>query len=338
MANPFEKKEWVDRQSETPSRRKLVATDIENVYEIERYEGEVTEVGDAYNADNMNDVEDRVYSGFENLDDTGIKITDPNNKFTSSYLVDCLYELFQYAASGKKAIASAIGSNASSSNAFSTLAGLITSGKQSLVSAIGSGSTSSTFSTLASLITSLKSSYQSTINSLNSKITSLNSTVSSLKSTITSLNSTISSGKGAIASAIGATSNGTPSSTADFDTLSGYISNYKKSFYVGRYQLSKSSIGSGNTKSISISKSFGFTPSTIFIHPISIDYDDSDDNYTYQYLNGIYNGSSTYVFGDGYNVKITNVSSSGFTLQVKADSDISNFELGGTNLYIYAYS
>ena len=60
----FDKKTWVDRQSTYPSRRKLThvsgtagATEVVNV---ERAEGTVEVQGDAFNATNMNNLEDRI--------------------------------------------------------------------------------------------------------------------------------------------------------------------------------------------------------------------------------------------------------------------------------------
>lgn len=57
----FEKKEWKDRVSEYPNRRTLTKADgsTEDVY-VSRNEGVVAEEGDAFSADNMNGLEERV--------------------------------------------------------------------------------------------------------------------------------------------------------------------------------------------------------------------------------------------------------------------------------------
>lgn len=59
----FEQKIWVDRQTEHPGRRRFVATETANVYDIERDEGLEIEAGDAFNAATMNDMERRIAEG-----------------------------------------------------------------------------------------------------------------------------------------------------------------------------------------------------------------------------------------------------------------------------------
>lgn len=131
MANKFTKKVWTDRVSATPMRRRLVATGITDVWDIEKVEGQVTEIGNAYDAVNMNDIENRVFNGFDILDDTDIKVVDAGNIFTATKLDGVLTELFQYAANGKTAIANAIG-GISSSSTFQVLANAITAIKTTL--------------------------------------------------------------------------------------------------------------------------------------------------------------------------------------------------------------
>lgn len=63
----FTKKTWKDRQSEYPTRRKLVSTGTTDEYDVTRAEGSVSQEGDAFNAVNMNDLEDRINAGFEDL-------------------------------------------------------------------------------------------------------------------------------------------------------------------------------------------------------------------------------------------------------------------------------
>ena len=57
----FNKKTWVDRNVEHPARRKLTAVSGEaDTYDVVRAEGTITDVGDAFNAETMNDLENRI--------------------------------------------------------------------------------------------------------------------------------------------------------------------------------------------------------------------------------------------------------------------------------------
>lgn len=67
----YERKVWVNRQSEHPSRRKLTPTGNDGEYDVSRSEGIIMEDGDAFDADTMNDLERRVEAGFTELDPTG---------------------------------------------------------------------------------------------------------------------------------------------------------------------------------------------------------------------------------------------------------------------------
>ena len=67
----YERKVWVNRQSEHPSRRKLTPTGNDGEYDVSRSEGVIMEDGDAFDADTMNDLERRVAAGFTELDPTG---------------------------------------------------------------------------------------------------------------------------------------------------------------------------------------------------------------------------------------------------------------------------
>ncbi len=60
----FSKKTWKDRQVEHPGRRRLSNTGTTDVYDVTREEGLVIEEGDALNAANFNDLENRVSSAF----------------------------------------------------------------------------------------------------------------------------------------------------------------------------------------------------------------------------------------------------------------------------------
>lgn len=123
MANKFEKRTWPDRQSQHPARRRLIPTDTEGTYDVEREEGEVTEAGRSFSKENMEDLEERIYAAFENLDAADITLIDSEKHFTANTVEEALKELFQYAADGKAAIAGAL--NTSASNTFDGLAAKI---------------------------------------------------------------------------------------------------------------------------------------------------------------------------------------------------------------------
>ena len=64
----YTKKTWMDRYVEHPSRRKLTpVSGEENVYDVTRSEGSVTTPGDAFNAENMNDLETRISEAYTDL-------------------------------------------------------------------------------------------------------------------------------------------------------------------------------------------------------------------------------------------------------------------------------
>ena len=66
----FSKKTWVNRQSEYPARRTLIAVDGEaDTYDVTRAEGSVTTEGDAFNAANMNDLENRIDAEFQDINE-----------------------------------------------------------------------------------------------------------------------------------------------------------------------------------------------------------------------------------------------------------------------------
>lgn len=62
----FSPKTWKDRISEYPNRRTLTYTDDTTaIATVARNEGEITEAGDLFDADNMNDLEERIESGLD---------------------------------------------------------------------------------------------------------------------------------------------------------------------------------------------------------------------------------------------------------------------------------
>ena len=61
----YDRKTWVDRESEFPNRRTLTAVSgSANTYDVTRAEGTVSVEGDAFDAENMNDLESRIAAGF----------------------------------------------------------------------------------------------------------------------------------------------------------------------------------------------------------------------------------------------------------------------------------
>lgn len=66
----FIKKIWKDRISEFPTRRSLTKTDgTSELVTVARSEGMISEEGDAFSAENMNDFENRVANGFNELNE-----------------------------------------------------------------------------------------------------------------------------------------------------------------------------------------------------------------------------------------------------------------------------
>lgn len=57
----FSKKTWKNRVTQFPNNRKLIhADETEEIVQVERAEGDVTEEGDVFSAGNMNDLETRI--------------------------------------------------------------------------------------------------------------------------------------------------------------------------------------------------------------------------------------------------------------------------------------
>ena len=89
----FTKKTWVDRDTEYPTRRKLniiSSSASEMVATVERYEGEVTQAGDAFNATNMNGLEGRIETEANNIEGM-IGVIQNGNTASSDVLVEGKY-------------------------------------------------------------------------------------------------------------------------------------------------------------------------------------------------------------------------------------------------------
>lgn len=64
----YEKKEWKDRIAEYPTRRQLEKSDgSSELVTVSRAEGNISQEGDAFSAENMNNLEERISNGFEEV-------------------------------------------------------------------------------------------------------------------------------------------------------------------------------------------------------------------------------------------------------------------------------
>ena len=67
----FNMKTWVDRITEYPTRRRLRKEDgSDELVTVSREEGQVSEEGDAFSAENMNDLESRIDSAFKDVNNS----------------------------------------------------------------------------------------------------------------------------------------------------------------------------------------------------------------------------------------------------------------------------
>ena len=74
----FVKKTWTDRISQYPNRRTINDGNVTKVVTVGRDEGTITQSGDAFNASNMNDLEDRIENGINSA------TPDLSNYYTKS--------------------------------------------------------------------------------------------------------------------------------------------------------------------------------------------------------------------------------------------------------------
>lgn len=94
----FEKKTWSDRVSEYPTRRNLIKADgTSEIVTVERSEGTVSTEGDAFSAENMNDLENRVSEAFGALSANNIKFSSTVSGLENRTNVQSAIEkVFQY--------------------------------------------------------------------------------------------------------------------------------------------------------------------------------------------------------------------------------------------------
>lgn len=98
----FEKKTWKDRITEYPTRRVLTKSDgTKETVTVSRSEGTVSQEGDAFSAENMNDLESRIATVAEGIgtfigdvyysSGMGTSITVKNSAINSTSIIDVYY-------------------------------------------------------------------------------------------------------------------------------------------------------------------------------------------------------------------------------------------------------
>ena len=79
------KKVWKDRKTEYPTRRTLTKTNgSQEIVTVTRNEGSVSQEGDAFSAENMNNLEERIDAGFTELTSN---LNAPFRTATKSYMI-----------------------------------------------------------------------------------------------------------------------------------------------------------------------------------------------------------------------------------------------------------
>lgn len=82
----FISKLWKDRVSDYPNKRKLTKEDgTSETVTVERAEGDIVVAGDAFNAENMNDLETRIQNGFNAVEQAQAELNENNAIETLSY-------------------------------------------------------------------------------------------------------------------------------------------------------------------------------------------------------------------------------------------------------------
>lgn len=73
----FISKLWKDRVSDYPNKRKLTKEDgTSETVTVERAEGDIVVAGDAFNAENMNDLETRIQNGFNAVEQAQAELNE----------------------------------------------------------------------------------------------------------------------------------------------------------------------------------------------------------------------------------------------------------------------
>lgn len=87
----WRKKTWKDRKTEYPTRRTLTKTDgSTEIVTVTRNEGQVSQEGDAFSADNLNDLETRIDDGFTEVNGK-LSTTNYDIVFPTGVTADFVY-------------------------------------------------------------------------------------------------------------------------------------------------------------------------------------------------------------------------------------------------------
>lgn len=81
----FISKLWKDRVSDYPNKRKLTKEDgTSETVTVERAEGDIVVAGDAFNAENMNDLETRIQNGFNAVEQAQTELNEKTKEVYKS--------------------------------------------------------------------------------------------------------------------------------------------------------------------------------------------------------------------------------------------------------------
>ena len=109
---PFAKKEWKNRVSEYPTRRKLTKVQEPDIYDVQRDEGNVLEVGDVFSASTMNDLENRIAQEAQTLSERFGNYSQTNHKHSASDITSDILPV-AYGGTGAASLANITVGNAS---------------------------------------------------------------------------------------------------------------------------------------------------------------------------------------------------------------------------------
>ena len=175
----FNKKTWTNRESEYPNRRRIVDLDTsaEQIVNVYREEGTISQTGDAFSADNMNDLETRVYNETRSLewDFAYVQSTSTVQPSDGAYSAGTyfMYNGSFYVTTQAIAVGDTIqpGVNCTQTSVGVVLKTLNTS-------------LANTTSSLTNSINSVNNSLNATINNVNGRINTINSNLTALTSTV----------------------------------------------------------------------------------------------------------------------------------------------------------
>lgn len=104
----FISKLWKDRVSDYPNKRKLTKEDgTSETVTVERAEGDIVVAGDAFNAENMNDLETRIQNGFKAVEQAQTELNENNAIETLLYTSNVSNYFMQFYKQGNRVWGSA---------------------------------------------------------------------------------------------------------------------------------------------------------------------------------------------------------------------------------------